>query len=244
MVGRRWSIAGRWTGPTRSSTGSRRSRRGSASGRLGVPAGGEPEPVRAANLRWLAGYRRPYVRVEQHRRTAAGGGCASPVPLLELAGSVGDPVAVLPTLFHLLWAGALHVDLRGRCATTPWWARRCLTTAGVLRLGRPCPLRRAGLAVVASQRAVADVARPAVQSLRCPADPAGRRPTTSRCSTHWIAPVPPVLPAALAALDSGRAGHGPRRLEAHIRQVDARPDFDRTPGIRTRRRGTTPVHHC
>ena len=24
---------------------------------------GEPEPVRAANLRWLAGYRRPYVRV-------------------------------------------------------------------------------------------------------------------------------------------------------------------------------------
>ena len=24
---------------------------------------------------------------------------------------VGDPVAVLPTLFHLLWAGALHADL-------------------------------------------------------------------------------------------------------------------------------------
>ena len=72
---------------------------------------GEPEPVRAANLRWLAGYRRPYVRVGSiaERLLAA---VASPVPLLELAESVGDPVAVLPTLFHLLWADALHVDLR------------------------------------------------------------------------------------------------------------------------------------
>ena len=72
---------------------------------------GEPEPVRAANLRWLAGYRRPYARVGGDRRAAAGGGGA-PVPLIELAGSVGDPVAVLPTLFHLLWAGALERDLR------------------------------------------------------------------------------------------------------------------------------------
>lgn len=72
---------------------------------------GEPEPVRAANLRWLAGYRRPYVRVGSiaERLLVA---VASPVPLLELAESVGDPIAVLPTLFHLLWAGALHVDLR------------------------------------------------------------------------------------------------------------------------------------
>jgi len=33
------------------------------------------------------------------------------MPLLELAESVGDPIAVLPTLFHLLWSGVLHVDL-------------------------------------------------------------------------------------------------------------------------------------
>lgn len=71
---------------------------------------GEPEPVRAANLRWLAGYRRPYVRVggiAQRLLDAA----ASPMPLLQLARSVGDPIAVLPTLFHLLWSGELSVEL-------------------------------------------------------------------------------------------------------------------------------------
>jgi hypothetical protein len=70
---------------------------------------GEPEPVRAANLRWLAGYRRPYVRVGSIADRLL---AAAPASLLELAESVGDPIAVLPTLFHLLWAGALHVDLR------------------------------------------------------------------------------------------------------------------------------------
>ena len=69
-----------------------------------------PEPVRAANLRWLAGYRRPYVPVGSIAETLlAAASC--PRPLIGLAESVGDPVAVLPTLFHLLWAGALHGDL-------------------------------------------------------------------------------------------------------------------------------------
>ena len=69
---------------------------------------GEPEPVRAANLRWLAGYRRPYVRVggiAERLLAAAGAAGAADRRSRE---SVGDPVAVLPTLFHLLWAGALH----------------------------------------------------------------------------------------------------------------------------------------
>ncbi len=71
---------------------------------------GEPEPVRASNLRWLAGYRRPFVRVAvtAERLLAA---ASSPMPLLQLAESVGEPIAVLPTLFHLLWSSGLSVDL-------------------------------------------------------------------------------------------------------------------------------------
>ena len=73
---------------------------------------GEPEPVRAANLRWLAGYRRPYVRVGGIAEgLLAAAVAAGPRPLIDLAESVGDPVAVLPTLFHLLWASALIGDL-------------------------------------------------------------------------------------------------------------------------------------
>lgn len=58
---------------------------------------GEPEPVRASNLRWLAGYRRPFVRVAvmAERLVAA---ASSPMSLLQLAESVVEPIAVLPTL--------------------------------------------------------------------------------------------------------------------------------------------------
>ena len=65
----------------------------------------------AANLTWLAGYRRPYVLDE---RTAA----------LVLADTAAlrnrcwpqrrrsvIPIAVLPTLFHLLWTGSLRCDM-------------------------------------------------------------------------------------------------------------------------------------
>jgi hypothetical protein len=72
---------------------------------------GEPEPVRATNLRWLAGYRRPYVRVGGIAEGLLAAAAAGPRPLIDLAESVGDPVAVLPTLFHLLWAGVLIGDL-------------------------------------------------------------------------------------------------------------------------------------
>lgn len=34
-----------------------------------------------------------------------------PTPLLAGLREVGDPIAVLPTLFHLLWSGNLSVDL-------------------------------------------------------------------------------------------------------------------------------------
>lgn len=71
---------------------------------------GEIDAVRVANLRWLAGYRHP--------RFGEPATCAAvlsvfwtPAPLLAQAGEVGDPIAVLPVLFHLLWRGQLTADL-------------------------------------------------------------------------------------------------------------------------------------
>ncbi|HET6860000.1 MAG TPA: hypothetical protein VFH94_23260 [Streptomyces sp.] len=71
---------------------------------------GTPEAVLISNVRWLGGYRHPRV----HRPGVA-------ARLLEvfvdgdglLAGArrVGDQIAVLPVLFHLLWRRALAVDL-------------------------------------------------------------------------------------------------------------------------------------
>jgi hypothetical protein len=71
---------------------------------------GEPHPVRAANLRWLAGYRHPRF----------GNGDLEAVlldlfaearPLAETARQAGDPIRVRPVLFHLLWRGRLAGDL-------------------------------------------------------------------------------------------------------------------------------------
>ena len=71
---------------------------------------GAPDPTRAANLRWLAGYRRPYAldsSVAELLVTVS----AAPVELLIAANAVGEPVLVLPTLFALLWSGTLVCDL-------------------------------------------------------------------------------------------------------------------------------------
>jgi hypothetical protein len=71
---------------------------------------GTPEAVLMANVRWLGGYRHPRVhRSEVAARLvevfADGGG------LLAGALRVGDQIAVLPVLFHLLWRQVLAVDL-------------------------------------------------------------------------------------------------------------------------------------
>jgi hypothetical protein len=71
---------------------------------------GELPPVRAANLRWLAGYRHPrYARAAV--MAALGEVFAKPGPLRAGAAAVGDPVAVLPVLFAMLWRGTLAADL-------------------------------------------------------------------------------------------------------------------------------------
>jgi hypothetical protein len=71
---------------------------------------GAGDAVVTANLRWLAGYRHP-----RHRMTGAAEALrrvfAAPTPLIAGAEAVGDPVAVLPVLFHLLWCHELAAEL-------------------------------------------------------------------------------------------------------------------------------------
>jgi hypothetical protein len=69
--------------------------------------------VRAANLRWLAGYRHPrFARAAVMAALAEV--FADPGPLRAGAARVGDPVAVLPVLFAMLWRGTLAADLESR----------------------------------------------------------------------------------------------------------------------------------
>ena len=66
--------------------------------------------MREANLRWLAGYRHPRCfRDEVAGRLREF--FAGPAPLMDGAEAVGDPIAVLPVLFHLLWRQELVTDL-------------------------------------------------------------------------------------------------------------------------------------
>lgn len=71
---------------------------------------GELGAVHAANLRWLAGYRHP--RFAQPELAARLGEVfAEAAPLLGGAAAAGDPVAVLPVLFGMLWRGELTAEL-------------------------------------------------------------------------------------------------------------------------------------
>jgi hypothetical protein len=71
---------------------------------------GAVKAVRAANLRWLAGYRHPRC-IDSERADSLRKVFAQALPLMEGARTVGDPIAVLPTLYHLIWAHALVADL-------------------------------------------------------------------------------------------------------------------------------------
>ncbi len=66
--------------------------------------------ARTANLRWLAGYRHPRC-LHAGRAADLQRVFAESLPLLDGARRVGDPIAVLPTLFHLLWSHVLKTDL-------------------------------------------------------------------------------------------------------------------------------------
>ncbi|MFJ6721659.1 hypothetical protein [Streptomyces sp. NPDC091259] len=66
----------------------------------------EPEPVLMANIRWLSGYRHPRYRVSDVVDRLREVFCR-PRMLVDGASAAGDPLVVLPTLFHLLWCGEL-----------------------------------------------------------------------------------------------------------------------------------------
>jgi TnsA-like endonuclease N terminal len=71
---------------------------------------GAPDAITTANVRWLAGYRHPRHHVAG-LSDALRAAFATPTPLMAGADGVGDPIAVLPVLFHLLWLHELAVDL-------------------------------------------------------------------------------------------------------------------------------------
>lgn len=81
---------------------------------------GALHPVFAANLRWLAGFRHARVMHEDTAQSlldvfAGGAG------LLAGARSCGDPIRVLPVLYHLLWRQRLAVDLRSSLLSGSAW---------------------------------------------------------------------------------------------------------------------------
>lgn len=71
---------------------------------------GELDAVRAANLRWLSGYRHPRC-ARPGPMAALREVFAQPKPLLAGARETGDPIAVLPVLFAMLWRGELGCEL-------------------------------------------------------------------------------------------------------------------------------------
>ncbi|MGW0995055.1 TnsA-like heteromeric transposase endonuclease subunit [Streptomyces sp. NPDC002523] len=89
-----------------------------ASAGWGYRVVGEVNAARMANVRWLAGYRHP-------RHGAAEGLVerllalfSMPSPLVGQAALAGDPLAVLPVVFHLLWQGRLSAELSRPLADT------------------------------------------------------------------------------------------------------------------------------
>lgn len=70
----------------------------------------EPDRIRMANLRWLAGYRRTRCRRDDLAASALEHAVV-PHGLMDLARVLGDPLATLPVIFHLLWIGELQTNL-------------------------------------------------------------------------------------------------------------------------------------
>jgi hypothetical protein len=71
---------------------------------------GAMEAARAANLRWLAGYRHPRC-LDAGRAGRVRQAFGEPRPLMDGARQAGDPIAVLPVLYHLIWTRVLEAEL-------------------------------------------------------------------------------------------------------------------------------------
>lgn len=85
---------------------------------------GPVDPVYRRNVSWLAGYRHPRHRGGRLLADALQEAFAEPVALWEGVRSIGDPLVVLPALFHALWAGRLAADLGAAMhERMPVWAQ-------------------------------------------------------------------------------------------------------------------------
>ena len=72
---------------------------------------GAVDSVFAANVRWLAGYRHIRCLNPEFAARLLEQFCAA-TSLADAVARAGDRLAVLPTLFHLIWTGVLTADLR------------------------------------------------------------------------------------------------------------------------------------
>lgn len=75
---------------------------------------GVPDPVLVANVAWLARYRHPRCGGSPGLARLLQEVFAGPAPLMAGAAAAGDPMAVLPVLFHLMWRHELAADLAVR----------------------------------------------------------------------------------------------------------------------------------
>lgn len=82
-----------------------------------------PERIHVANIHWLAGYRHPrhYDSPIAHALIER---FAHPDEIVAGAHDVGDPIATLPVLYHLLWRRILCIDL-----TVPFRERSLVAVA-------------------------------------------------------------------------------------------------------------------
>jgi len=71
---------------------------------------GGPPPVLAANVRWLSGYRHPRC-LRPGVAEALTRVLGRPRALLAAARAAGDPLAVLPVLYHFMWRKVIVADL-------------------------------------------------------------------------------------------------------------------------------------
>ena len=73
---------------------------------------GDVPAVYLANVRWLAGYRHPRCGRALESASVLGALASdSALTIRGLAARVGDPLVVLPTIFHLLWRQQIRTDL-------------------------------------------------------------------------------------------------------------------------------------
>src|SRR6266566_3866277 len=82
----------------------------------GFRRAGVQDPVLTANVTWLARYRHPRCGGPPGLAGLLLEVFAGPVPLMAGAAAAGDPIAVLPALFHLMWRHELTADLAARMA--------------------------------------------------------------------------------------------------------------------------------